>query len=330
MGFTIGKIVYVNKVPASGWLSVALKSSGVWVPLLEYTRLQITDISHNRVYFKILDGGQKNKIASLGENNAKEYLGSNAPKQAGAQVIVKYGAIDEVYSRARGEKYKQQTGTLIVDGISALDWLTPPIHEARADDRCRQFQQRFVDIQPSFKADSQLAKACKPAVRPLHHPPVFAQPLAALNASSGNSANDAPLPQVGSASLEVVAFVGVQLCRSSTGTSWQASNRRNRVHAPLEHLGVVPVRAADQDHQRDASGIYDDVPLGAELASVRGVWARFLAPRGLGTEEPSMLARLQSIWSCSRKRVSMAWCSCSQTPAAFQSRRRRQQVMPLP
>ena len=46
-----------------------------------------------------------------------------------------------------------------------------------------------MDIQPSFKADSQLAKACKPAVRPLHHPPVFAQPLAALNASSGNPAN---------------------------------------------------------------------------------------------------------------------------------------------
>ncbi|MDX4956424.1 hypothetical protein [Delftia acidovorans] len=120
MAFTIGKFFYVNKVPASGWLSVALKSSGTWVPLLEYTKLQITEISHNRVYFQILDGGQKNKIASLGENNAKEYLGSNAPKQAGAQVIVKYGAIDDLYSRARGEKYKQQTGTLIVDGISAL------------------------------------------------------------------------------------------------------------------------------------------------------------------------------------------------------------------
>ncbi|PIF36008.1 hypothetical protein CLV01_5270 [Delftia sp. 60] len=162
-----------------------------------------------------------------------------------------------------------------------LERLTPPIHEACTDDRRCQFQQRFVDIQPSFKADSQLAKACKPAVRPLHHPPVFAQPLAALNASSGNSANDAPLPQVGSASLEVVAFVGVQLCRSSTGTSWQASNRRNRVHAPLEHLGVVPVRAADQDHQRDASGIYNDVSLGAELASVRRVGPRCLAPGGL-------------------------------------------------
>jgi len=128
---------------------------------------------------------------------------------------------------------------------SGLEWLTPPIHEARTDDRRGQFQQRFVDIQSSFKADSQLAKACKPAVRPPHHPPVFAQPLAALNASSSNPANDAPLPQVGSASLEVVAFVGVQLYRSSTGTSWQACNRRNRVHAPLEHLGVVPVRSAD-------------------------------------------------------------------------------------
>lgn len=73
-----------------------------------------------------------------------------------------------------------------------------------------------MDIQLSFKADSQLAKACKPAVRPLHHPPVFAQPLAALNASSGNPANDAPLPQVGSASLEVVAFVGVHLGWSFT------------------------------------------------------------------------------------------------------------------
>jgi hypothetical protein len=92
----------------------------------------------------------------------------------------------------------------------------------------------------------------------------------------------------------------------------------------------MPVRAADQDHQRDASGIYNDVPLGAKLASVHRVGPRFLAPRGLGTEEPSLLARLESLGSCSRKRGSMAWVSWSQTAAEFQSRRRRQQGMPLP
>lgn len=75
-----------------------------------------------------------------------------------------------------------------------------------------------MDIPLSFKADSQLAKASKPAVRPLHHPTVLAQPLAALNESSGNPADDAPLPQVGSVSLEVVAFVGVQLGWSFPGT----------------------------------------------------------------------------------------------------------------
>src|SRR3989475_3534537 len=72
------------------------------------------------------------------------------------------------------------------------------------------------------------SKACKPAVRPLHHPPVFAQPLAALNASSGNPANDTPLPQVGSASLEVVAFVGVQLCRSSTRSEEHTSELQSQ------------------------------------------------------------------------------------------------------
>jgi len=30
-------------------------------------------------------------------------------------------------------------------------------------------------------------------------------------------------------------------------------------------------------------------------------WDPFPGPRGLGTEQPSMLARIQSIWSCSRR-----------------------------
>ena len=68
----------------------------------------------------------------------------------------------------------------------------------------------------------------------------------------------------------------------------------------------MPVCPIDQDNQWDALGIYNDVLFGAEFASVCGGRARFIAPRGLGTEEPSMLARLQSIWSCSRRRTNMA------------------------
>jgi len=180
---------------------------------------------------------------------------------------------------------------------------------------------------------NRLSKRMRSLPKPANHPcvpAVLAQPLATFNPPSANPAGNASLPQVLAATLVVIAFVGVQLCWSFTGTPCQACNRRNRVHAPLKHLGVVPVRTADQGHQRDASGIYNDVSLGAELASVCRVGACFLAPRGLGTEEPSMLARPQSIWSCSRSRTSIARCNFCQTPLAFQSRKRRQQVMPLP
>lgn len=54
------------------------------------------------------------------------------------------------------------------------------------------------------------------------------------------------------------------------------------------------------------------------------------SPRGLATVALSMLARPQSIWSCSRRRLSSAKCSRSQTPSACQSRKRRQHVIPLP
>ena len=62
----------------------------------------------------------------------------------------------------------------------------------------------------------------------------------------------------------------------------------------------MPVRTAVRYHLRNAPGIYDDGSFGAGLASVRWVGARFLAPRGPGTEEPSNAgpAPTESIWLC--------------------------------
>lgn len=101
------------------------------------------------------------------------------------------------------------------------------------------------------------------------------------------------------ATLVVIALVGVQLRWSFAAAPWQACNRRIRVPALLGHLGVMPVSTAYQDHKPDASGVYNDVSLGAKLAG----WDRLLRPRGLGTEEPSMLALLPFLWACSCKRV---------------------------
>lgn len=107
---------------------------------------------------------------------------------------------------------------------------------------------------------------------------MFDQPPAALDALSVNPADDVSLRQEGMASHVVLDFVGRQLRRSLTSSSWQVRNRRNCIHASLKHLGVVPVRAAGHDHQLHASGIYNDVSLGTEFAPVCRVGSRLLTP----------------------------------------------------
>lgn len=60
----------------------------------------------------------------------------------------------------------------------------------------------------------------------------------------------------------------------------QASNEWDCIHTLLKQHEVVPIGVADEDDQWNTSGIYDDVAF--------GVGAR--CPRGISTEEPSMLA----------------------------------------
>lgn len=77
----------------------------------------------------------------------------------------------------------------------------------------------------------------------------------------------------------------------------QTGNRRNGIDQCLECHRVVTIGAGDTQGQRHTAPVYDDVSLAAQLAPVGGVGAGFLAARGLATLAPSILARLQSIWS---------------------------------
>jgi hypothetical protein len=70
--------------------------------------------------------------------------------------------------------------------------------------------------------------------------------------------------------------------------------------------------------------------LAARFATIRRIRPGFLAPLLAGAKALSTLARLQSILSASPKRSNSAWCRRVHTPAFCQSRRRRQQVTPLP
>jgi hypothetical protein len=84
------------------------------------------------------------------------------------------------------------------------------------------------------------------------------------------------------------------------------------------------------DGERDAIAIHYEMEFGARLPSVGRVAPGRFAPLLARTLKLSRLARLQSIAASSPNQLRSVSCSRAQTPAACQSRRRRQHVVPLP
>ncbi|PXW28331.1 hypothetical protein SAMN05445871_3952 [Paraburkholderia caballeronis] len=187
-----------------------------------------------------------------------------------------------------------------------------------------------MNVETTLETNAQFAETGKPGVGALDHPAMSPELLLAFYTATRDTGRDATLSQVTPTASKVITLVRMQFARALTGLAIQARHCWNRIDCGLERHRVVPVGAGDRDSQRNASCVYDDVPFRPELSPVRRVGAGFLAPRGLATLAASRLARSQSIWSCSRNRRSSARCSCSHTPAACQSRSRRQHVMPLP
>ena len=161
-------------------------------------------------------------------------------------------------------------------------------------------------LQAALEADAQFAESCKPGMRALDYPAVAPQSFAALYPPAGNASLNPTALQIAPAALKVIALVRMQLVRALSRSAAQARYRDQRIERGLECHRVVAVSTCHRQGQRDALGIYDEMALAAEFASVCRVRARLLAPRGLATLALSMLARLQSMQSCSRSLLSMA------------------------
>lgn len=115
-----GKVLYVNKVGDDGWMQARAGSSRM-VSLAKYTKVTMLDSTGGRSSFKVMDGPSKGQTLSLADRHVAEYLGSKAPIQSPAVIVVTYGKYTEGWvSVARGgQKLDQQMATLQVDRISA-------------------------------------------------------------------------------------------------------------------------------------------------------------------------------------------------------------------
>jgi hypothetical protein len=187
-----------------------------------------------------------------------------------------------------------------------------------------------MDVLASLVAHLQPPIAVQPGQGALHHPAITPQPCTGVDALTRNSRDDMTLLQRPMTARIVISFVRVQLVGSLPWPSARSENSGNGIDHRLQHLRIVDVCSRMPDRQRDTSAVDHKVALRARFAPVRRIGTGFLSPPGAATVPESSEARDQSIWSAAPSRSSRTRWRSSHTPAACQSRKRRQQVIPLP
>src|SRR5919198_6367283 len=112
----------------------------------------------------------------------------------------------------------------------------------------------------------------------------------------------------------VVAAVGEHALRSSAWTSGAATHGRHALKQRHELGDVVAVAAADRPRERDPSGVYEQMMLGAVSGSINRARARRGAPFFACTWLESATARDHSSSPAARNSASNSSCSRSHTP----------------
>lgn len=187
-----------------------------------------------------------------------------------------------------------------------------------------------MDVGAAFVADHEALHLVQPGVRALDHPAVPSEPLARLDHRSSDATQDAARPEGALVLARVVRLVAVELLGPATWPALLAAHRWDGVEEFGEERDLVDVGCRDELGERDAAGVAKKMALRARFSTIRRIRPGLAAPFFAGTDEASTAARLQSICSASRRRLSNSCCNRFQTPASCQSRRRRQQVMPEP
>jgi hypothetical protein len=181
-----------------------------------------------------------------------------------------------------------------------------------------------------FVADGEAAEAIEPGLGPLRHPAEASQAFTGLDPLARNPAADAALPQTAPVLTGLIGLVRMELVRPLPRATARALDRLDGIQQRLQHRPIIHVGGREQVREWNALALDGHMVFAAWFAPIRRVRAGLIAPPLARTLALSTLARDQSMASRAPKRSSSTRCSRCHTPARCQSRRRRQQVMPLP
>lgn len=135
-----------------------------------------------------------------------------------------------------------------------------------------------MDVGPAFPADAEPLEAVEPGKSPLDDPPVHAQAAAVPGAAACDDWHDAAGPDLVAVDVVVVASVCEHGLRFTPGPAGPSPDRWNGIEQRHELGDVVTVAASEDDRERGAVSVGDQVMLGTGSPSVDRRWARLEPP----------------------------------------------------
>ncbi|REG49232.1 hypothetical protein B0G80_5578 [Paraburkholderia sp. BL6669N2] len=135
-----------------------------------------------------------------------------------------------------------------------------------------------MNMRIAFVTNLEPSKRVKPRDRTLDWPTRFSKPTAMRRADFCEHWRDASLAQAPPMGFGTVAPVALNDLRLVQGTAPLAPDVWNGIDQRIKLGNVVPVRRAQDDRERDALRVDDEVVFAAELASVRGFGPVFFPP----------------------------------------------------
>lgn len=132
-----------------------------------------------------------------------------------------------------------------------------------------------VNMSVAFVTNLESSKRVQSGNRTLYWPTRFAQSTAVPRSDFGEHRCDASLTQTPSMGLGAIAPVALYDFRLVQRMSPLALDRWNGIDQRIKLGNVVSVCRAQDDRERDALRVDDEVVFAAELAPVRGIRAGF-------------------------------------------------------
>jgi len=191
-------------------------------------------------------------------------------------------------------------------------------------------EKRLVDVHPTLITDAQPTELVQPTQSPFHDPAIPPQPTAMFGMATSNVRCRAHVLKGRSMRLGIIRAIRIQFFKT---IPWRANftlDRGDIIDQGQQFGDIMLVGRGGVADDGNAISVRQQMMFRAGFSTVYRAGTRFFAPPTARIVALSTAQRPKSIWSAFRRWANRIWWILRHTPAACQSRKRRQQVMPEP